>query len=337
MLVAKWKYVLLLGPVILMFVGCKDDQVEDPRFIGAVYDPTPYAIETPDRFPIIEVPADNPMTVEGVALGRRLFYDPALHETESNACASCHQQQYSFSSDADVLPHINLGWNTSFLWKGEVQGTLEDIMLFEVKEFFKADLDKFNAHEEYPVLFYEAFGEKEVTHELAAKALAQFERTMVSSNSTYDRVMRGEIFFTDEQYDGFEIFFSEVGDCFHCHGGILLTDNLFHNNGLDANPGPGQFEVTGIAEDYGKFKTPTLRNIELTGPYMHDGRYETLEEVVDFYSEGLNDSETIDPLMKQIHKGGVQLTDRQKKNLVAFLKSLTDPDFINNPELASPF
>jgi len=336
-MIVKNSSLITIALLIFGLAACKNDQVTDPRFDGVVYDPTPYTINIPDGFPLVNVPDDNPQTVEGVELGRMLFYDPMLHVNNEHACATCHQQQHSFTSDATVLPHINLGWNSAFLWNGKVQGTLEDIMLFEVRDFFLADMDKFNNDDEYPVLFYKAFGEKEATHELAAKALAQFERTMISGNSTYDRVMRGELFFTDPQYDGYEIFFTERGDCFHCHGGILFTDNLFHNNALDSNPDAGLGAITGTAEDFGKFKSPTLRNIELTGPYMHDGRYATLEEVIDFYSEGLQQSATVDPLMKQIHKGGVQLTAKEKNDLLEFLKTLTDTGYISNPDLSDPF
>ena len=331
--------ILILFPalIVLASTGCKDDQVSDPRFDGVVYDPTPYTIGIPDGFPIASIPADNPQTVEGVELGRMLFYDPLLHVNGEHACATCHVQQHSFTSDGPVLPHINRGWNSAFLWNGKVQGILEDIMLFEVRDFFMADMDKFNDAEESPVLFYKAFCEKKATHELAAKAMAQFERTMISGNSTYDKIMRGELFFTDPQYEGFEIFFTERGDCFHCHGGILFTDNLFHNNALDSDPDAGYGAITAIPEDFGKFKTPTLRNIELTGPYMHDGRYATLEEVIDFYSEGLNQSPTVDPLMKQIYKGGLQLTAKEKSDLLEFLKTLTDTGYLTNPDLSIPF
>ena len=323
--------------ILAILVGCQNDVIDDPRFEGVVYDPTPYTIEIAEGFPQLQIPDDNPQTYEGVELGRMLFYEPMLHINGDKACATCHVQEHSFSSDGPVLPHVNLAWNSAFLWDGKVQGTLEEIMLFEVRDFFKADMEQFNSHEQYPILFYEAFGEKVATHDLAAKALAQFERTMISGNSLYDRVMRGEWFFTDEQYDGFEIFFTEKGDCFHCHGGILFTDNQFHNNALDANPEPGLGAVTGNAEDMGRFKSPTLRNIAMTGPYMHDGRYATLEEVIDFYSEGLKHSATVDPLMKQIHHGGIQLTDTEKGYLLEFLKTLTDTTFLSNPALSSPF
>jgi cytochrome c peroxidase len=331
-------YVIFLSVsfVVIFGISCGDKDNPEPL---PDYDPTPLEIVIPDHMPILDIPAENPMTVEGVKLGRMLYYDNLLHQNEENACADCHIQSKSFTDGPDVLPHMNFGWYTNFLWNGKISGTLEDIMLFEVAEFFKTDLDKLNNHGDYPDLFYAAFGTQEATHELAAKALSQFERTLVCGNSRFDRVVyENSEFFTDEELLGYELFFTEEGDCFHCHGGVLFTDNLFHNNGLDevfSNMGYG--EITGEAVDMGRFKTPTLRNIELTAPYMHDGRYATLEEVVGFYSGGLKFSETIDPLMKNVHQGGVDLTDEEKSALVAFLKTLTDTSFINNPNFSNPF
>lgn len=331
---AQW-HILLFILLVFSSLGCKKEPV-DPDW---VYDPTPVTITPPPFFPILDLPAHNPATAEGIRLGRMLYYEPLLHETGTLACANCHLQSKSFSSAAEVLPHLNLGWNTAFLWNGKVQGTLEDIMLFEVKDFFKADLSRLQNHPDYPKLFFQAFGEKQITHQLAANALAQFQRTMVSSNSKYDRVLDQESgeFFSDAELQGYLIFFTERGDCFHCHGGILFTDNQFHNNALDRHPDAGLGEISGKTYDYGKFKTPTLRNIELTGPYMHNGRYATLEEVIDFYSEGLKPSETVDPLMKNLHQGGVRLSAQEKSDLLAFLKTLTDWDYTTNPNLASPF
>ncbi|MEK7255269.1 MAG: cytochrome c peroxidase, partial [Bacteroidota bacterium] len=298
-------FLLGAGLFLLAVARCKKEEPPPPPDQNWTYNPTPYQLTIPPFFPILDIPADNPMTVEGVKLGRMLYYDPVLHPDSAKACASCHVQQISFTSTGTVLPHLNLGWNTAFLWNGKVQGTLEDIMLFEVKDFFKTDLDRLSRHPEYPRLFYEAFGEKVITNEFAAKALAQFQRTMISGNSKYDKVIgNANVFLTDAELNGYDIFFTEKGDCFHCHGGILFTDNQFHNNALDANPSAGLSEITNLPADVGKYKSPTLRNIELTAPYMHDGRFQTLEEVVDFYSEGLHSSPTVDPLMKSLHFGG---------------------------------
>ena len=140
-----------------------------------------------------------------------------------------------------------------------------------------------NDDDEYPILFEKAFGVSKIKSKQVAYALAQFFRTMNSYDSKYDQVLQGTATFTPEEANGDEIFFSERGDCFHCHGGALITDNDFHNNALDANPDDGRFTVINNPSDIGRFKTPTLRNIEYTAPYMHDGRYQTLEEVVSFY------------------------------------------------------
>ncbi|NNF35515.1 MAG: cytochrome-c peroxidase [Saprospiraceae bacterium] len=338
----KKEYVFLL--VILTFIllaGCDKDEDPLPEpGLGWTYDPTPFELVYPDNFPIMILDEDNPLTEEGVSLGRMLYYDKLLHPEGKMACADCHQQSSSFSSGDAVLPHVNLGWNRTFLWNGKINGNLEDIMKFEVEEFFVTDVRKFNEHADYPKLFYETFGVENITSSEVSKAISQFVRTLNSFDSRYDRILRpdgGEVF-SDSELSGFDIFFTEKGDCFHCHGGILFTDNMFHNNGLDAAPSEhGLSEITGNPLDIGKFKTPTLRNVALTGPYMHDGRYETLEEVIDFYSEGLEVSPTIDPLMKQANRGGIHLTEQEKDDLLAFLKMLTDNTFITNPDFASPF
>jgi cytochrome c peroxidase len=173
---------------------------------------------------------------------------------------------------------------------------------------------------------------------LVVKAIAQFERTIISSNSKWDKYLRGEVSLSQTEAKGFEIFFTEKGDCFHCHTTILFTDNLFHNNGLDSIfNDEGLSNITNNPNDQGKFKTPTLRNIEFTAPYMHDGRFTTLEEVIDFYSEGIVWSSTIDPLMKKVSQGGVHLNEEEKNNLIAFVKTLTDTTFVNNSDYSNPF
>ncbi|MGB4959436.1 MAG: cytochrome c peroxidase [Saprospiraceae bacterium] len=322
-----------LGFMLIFLLACAK---ESPW----TYAPTPYSLKYPASFPIQNFDKDNPITIQGVELGRRLYYDSLLHPNGKMSCSGCHFQDKSFSSLPEVLPHVNLGWNTSFLWNGKVRGNIEDIMLFEVADFFKTDVNKLNQDKVYPKLFYEAFGIEKISSQEVSKALAQFVRTLISSDAPYDKITTqgSGLIFSDEELSGYEIFFTEKGDCFHCHGGILFTDNLFHNNGLDIQPSQnGLSETTGFSYDLGKFKTPTLRNIELTGPYMHDGRYLTLEEVIDFYSEGVKVSSTIDPLMKQAHRGGINLTAREKKELIAFLKTLTDQTFIKNPNFSNPF
>jgi len=183
-------------------------------------------------------------------------------------------------------------------------------------------------------LFKKAFDIDYIDSIHVVKAIAQFERTLISSNSKYDKYLRQEVQLTPSELNGYVIFNTEKGDCFHCHGTDMFMDNLFHNNGLDAEPFTdlGLAKVTGLSSDNGKFKVPTLRNIEFSAPYMHDSRFSSLEEVVEHYSGGLNYSSTVDPLMKKLNIGGLQLTNQEKQDLIAFLKTLSDTDFITNPD-----
>jgi len=297
------------------------------------------------------------MTEEGVLLGKMLFHDPVLSADNTQSCASCHDQAFSFTDNGrrfsegidgvegtrNAMAIINAGWMDTFFWDGR-DGSLEEQAFepvpnpIEMHQSWPDAVDKLKIHPDYPDLFFDAFGTREIDSSYVAKAIAQFERTLISSDTKWDRYLRGEYELSQAETKGFEIFFTEQGDCFHCHSTILYTDNLFHNNGLDAAfTDKGLFDVTGNENDIGKFKTPTLRNVEFTAPYMHDGRFETLEEVIDFYSEGLQFSPTIDPLMKNVNQGGIQLSDDEKQSLIAFIKTLTDTTFINNPEYSNPF
>lgn len=324
----KW---IFLSTLILLFASCGKNGIN-------LQEVTPYVETFPAYFPEMPVSAKNPMTNEGVALGRMLYYDKKLHPNQTMSCSSCHDQSSSFTlASVNSLAHINLGWANTFLWNGKIEGTMEDIMMFEVDEFFQTDLSILNEDDEYPILFEKAFGVSEIKSKHVAYALAQFFRTMNSYDSKYDKVLQGLATFTPEEANGYEIFFSERGDCFHCHGGALTTDNLFHNNALDANPDDGRFAITNNPSDKGRFKTPTLRNIEYTAPYMHDGRYQTLEEVVAFYSYGLQPSPTVDPLMKYVDfPGGIYLDQQDFDDLISFLKTLSDQSYLTNHGLSDP-
>ena len=324
----------------LTFSSCDNTDPEpivDPS--EQPYVTTPYEIETPFSFPELVIPEDNQTTMEGVALGRMLYYDNIMDKDSARSCSMCHIQGENFQIDngADqVLSHLNLGWSNNFMWNGSHQETLEEVMLFEVEHFFETDISRLNNSEKYSDLFKKAFDVDVITSKEAAYALAQFQRIMISSNSRFDQYLRGEIQFTDEEFQGMMLYNTEEADCFHCHGTALFTDNIPRNNGLDEFPEDGLMAVTGNPMDLGRFKTPTLRNIEHTAPYMHDGRFQTLEEVVDFYSTGVHNTETVDPLMVYAFKGGVQLSEDDKAALIAFLKTLSDPDFLSNPELSNP-
>lgn len=314
--------------------------------------PTPYELMLPNRFPSPTIPENNPLTEEGVQLGRMLFYDNILSGDNTQSCSSCHSQETGFSDEnrfsigidgkkgiRNSPTLINVMWTSPFFWDGRTE-TLELQAIEPVKDPIEMHqkwvdaLSKLQKSENYPSLFNAAFQTENITTELVTKAIAQFERTLISANAKFDRPQE----FNDQEKRGELIFFTEKGDCFHCHSSRLLTDNKFHNNGLDANFSDlGRGKVTGIANDNGKFKTPTLRNIAFSAPYMHDGRFQTLKEVIDFYSEEIQFSETIDPLMKNVHQGGIQLSEQEKEDLIAFLNTFSDIEFLNNPDFSSPF
>lgn len=351
----KLLFVALIG--IVLFLGCKKDNV--------TYEPTPYALKIPSHFPQMPIPEDNPMTVEGVALGKMLFYEKALSLDNSISCAACHSPSSAFSDmnqfstgvngtlgNRNSMALVNLGWQNSFFWDGRSK-TLEDQILQPVPNPVEMHLEwteavsRLQGNMKYRNAFYRAFGETQITKELVAKAIAQFLRTMISGKSEFDLIYKHEngIPMTDAEQTqyaaidpaalaGYDLFKSLNGaDCFHCHNGPLMQVQKFSNNGLDATfSDNGRGIVTGNAADNGKFKVPTLRNIALSAPYMHDGRFQTLDDVINHYSTGIHQSPTIDPLIEYAFQGGVQLDQTQKNQLKAFLLTLTDYEFVTNPE-----
>lgn len=345
----NWLHLLLL----FSLTSCSNEIKQED------YVPVSVSLEIPTLFeeklidPII--PTDNPLTEEGIALGKKLFFDPILSNDNSVSCSTCHDPLNSFTDNLqfssgvngttgtrNAMPLFNLAWNFDelFAWDGKEFGlegqAFEPVTNpLEMNSDWEIVEEKLQNDPEYPTLFAQAFGTEDIDSTLVVKALAQFERTLISGNSKFDQYLRGETTLTPEELNGFDVFMTESkGDCFHCHGSEnnpLWTDNDFHNNGLDAIFADlGLGAVTGDANDNGKFKTPSLRNLAFTAPYMHDGRFATLDEVIDHYSEGLQFSSTIDPLMKQIDQGGVQLSVQDKSDLKDFLLTLSDYDFINN-------
>lgn len=327
--------------------------------------PTPTQIEIPKTFsqnlPAPLIPSNNPLTEEGVELGRRLFFDRILSGDGSQACATCHDPRLAFTDtnqfsvgidglqgDRNSMPIFNIAWNYSekFFWDGrsisaEDQAFGPVVNPIEMHNTWPNAVSALQNHPRYPDLFLAAFGTTAIDSVLVSKAIAQFERTLVSGNSKFDKFLLGETSLTPSEINGFNVFMTEEGgDCFHCHGNAanpLWTDNTFRNNGLDATfTDLGLGKVTGDPADNGKFKTPSLRNLIYTAPYMHDGRFATLDEVLDHYSTGVKLSSTIDPDMQFSGQGGVQMTPQEKADLKAFLLTLTDPDFINNPAYQPP-
>lgn len=349
------RLLILLCVCSTLFSSCKKDE-DEPE---TPYQTTPYTLETPPGFPAMAIPADNPITVEGVALGRKLFYEKLLSGNNTQSCATCHNQALSFTDNGtrfstgitgavgtrNAQPLINLGYNLHYFWDGRA-GTLEDQALGPVKNPIEMHLAwteaaaRLNANTSYKAEFKKAFNVDVIDSSHVVKALAQFMRTMISYNSKLDRRLRNEANLSSSELNGYVIYNTEKGDCFHCHSidaGRLLTDNQFHNNGLDSIfTDLGRGAITGNPNDNGKFLTPTLRNIALTAPYMHDGRFQTLEQVIDHYNTGGKASSTVDPLMKHVGTG-LNLTTQEKADLLAFLRSMTDSTFINDTRFKSPF
>lgn len=348
--------IMLIG--IFLFWGCSKNNP------SVAYVPTPYTLEIPPLFeqklvkPVI--PSDNPLTVEGIALGKKLFFDKQLSFDGTQACADCHQPEMAFTDgkqfsegidglfgSRNAMPLFNLAWNYSdrFAWDGkelslERQALEPVINVKEMHNTWSNVITTLAADSEYPELFSQVFGTTTIDSIKVTKAIAQFERTLISADSKFDRYLNGEASLSPEELNGFQIFMDESrGDCFHCHGSDnnpLWTDNAFHNNGLDKEFSDLGFgAVSGDPSDNGKFRTPSLRNLAFTAPYMHDGRFNTLEEVINHYSEGLQFSTTIDPLMKKVQQGGVQLSAQEKVDLKAFLLTLTDEGFRNNARFQS--
>lgn len=328
---------------LLLSASCKKETEHKPNDNEVAL--TPYVINTPAHFPELIIPEDNQPYLEKIRLGRMLYYD-AILSNDGRACASCHLQSKGFTVDGmvngmPVLPHVNLGWNKNFMWDGSQPGTLENVMLFEVRDFFQTDLAKVNKNENYRSLFKQYFGVTEITYKELSYALAQFVRTMISRDTKYDQFINGVATLTYDEMQGRNLFFSEKGSCYHCHVNPVLTDNLFHNIGLDSlyakQADKGRYLLTGNIADLGKFRTPNLRNVALRKKYMHDGRFNTLEDVVEFYNSGVRKVNNLDPIMTKPGKEyGLKLSAQEKYQLVAFLKTFTDESFITDTTLSHP-
>ena len=317
---------------------------------------TPYPFQMSATFPMPDLPRDNPLTVERVALGKALFFDKQLSANNAQSCADCHAPEKAFTDGRrtargaagefgprNSMPLFNLAWKKEFFWDGRAKSLREQVLQpiqnpIEMHESLTNVCAKLRAtgSMDYTGLFAAAFGSTEITAEKISLALENFLLTLTSFNAKFDRVQRGEEKFTPDEQRGFELFSTEYdprrgqfgADCFHCHGGPLFQSQAFANNGSDgAFTDIGREKVTGKASDRGKFAVPSLRNIALTAPYMHDGRFRTLEDVVEHYSTGIPRSATLDPNLAKHPDGGVPLSADDKRALVAFLKTLTDEKF----------
>jgi len=293
----------------------------------------------------------NPPTEKGFELGKKLFYEGKLASDGLVACGFCHIQDFAFTHHTHIVSHgvggalgtrnaqslHNLAFMKEFTWDGaathlDTQPIIPITAEVEMNETFSNIINKLEEEPEYVKLFAEAFTDQKINSENILRALSQFMVMMISADSKYDKIERNEgSVFTENEAEGFELFKSK---CASCHQGTLFTDQSYRNNGLPIDPrynDTGRSRVTGLNEDLYKFKVPTLRNIELTFPYMHDGRFKTLDDVLNHYSDGMVDSETLDSVFKDKNGTlGISMTATEKELIIAFLKTLTDDNFIND-------
>jgi len=372
------KFIFTIAIVSILFASsCVDDDPIEPIEINkstkcdtCSIEPTSYTLKIPPYFnafvTIPKTPKDNPFTVEGIELGKKLFYENKLSINGIISCSSCHKPDFAFNDlgmalslgavgqqgAINAMPLFNLIYAEKYNWNGGANSLEEQILgpvthPLEMMETWSNVAQKLQSDPTYVILFKKAFPKEAIDSNTTVKAIAQFLRTLISSNSPADNEfsayegfpVNGRLL-TLEERRGFQVFIDpNGGDCTHCHGdqyNPLWTDFSLSNNGLDALPDSGHAAVTKLATDVGKFKVPSLRNLIYTSPYMHDGRFNTLEEVVDFYDQDVEpNSPNISPQM--FHRTGanghiINLSPQNKRDLVAFLKALSDPSFVTNPD-----
>lgn len=354
----KKSYLILPLFALISIIGC----IKDPDLNGPILScGTPFEVVIPAQTPPMPIPNDNPMTVEGIDLGRHLFYEKMLSGDNTLACAGCHLQSEAFADvnkfsvgidgfvgGRGAMPIANAAWADKYFWDGKTN-SLEEVVLFPIQSevemhesVFKA-VKELQSSEKYPRMFYRAFCDSSITVENMAKAMAQFMRSIISYN--YRSLPNlGKDLRNGAQQRGLEVFQDETkGDCFHCHTITTFTSNFeFFNNGLNQDPSqdPGLGGQTGNPLDVGKFKTPALLNLRHTAPYMHDGRFEDLRDVINFYDTGFHVSATLSPDLLKHTKDGKPVprawSDQDKLDLFAFLITLEDTSLLNNPKLSDP-
>jgi cytochrome c peroxidase len=293
----------------------------------------------------------NPLSSEKIQLGRMLFYDPALSRNNTISCASCHSQYTAFTHVDHALSHgindsigsrnspalVNLAWQNSFMWDGainhlDMQALAPISHPSEMGEKIENVVSKLQSSKNYPLLFYKAFNDSVITGEHTLKAISQFMLTLVSADSKYDSVMRKQSEFTSQEKNGYKLFRQ---NCSACHQEPLFTNLQFENNGLSVDPylkDPGRMKITKNPNDSLKFKVPTLRNIEFSYPYMHDGRFKKLSEVINHYTSGIERTKTVSEKLQK----PIILSSNEKVDVIAFLLTLTDRKFLFNPSYSYP-
>jgi cytochrome c peroxidase len=353
----KYVYTLTILIIIIIIYACnkKESQKESSYLLDIKHFPKP------------NLPTNNPLTKDGVRLGKLLFYDTILSINNTISCASCHIQQFAFTDTAKLslgalgnkgnrhsMTIFNLAWNTNkFFWDGRAL-TLHDQALFPIEDPLELAIhlqpleEKLNKNDFYKSQFKKAFNTDKINITDVAKALEQFMLTLVSNQSKYDDYLNGKTNLTEKEERGRFLFFTPYNpynllasgaNCASCHTGHNFSNNEYANNGIDTDNSLidfGVYTFSGIERDKGKFKVPSLRNVAISAPYMHDGRFKTLDEVIQHYNHVKGSMFLDSKLQPQIEKG-LQLSNEDKQALIAFLNTLTDQKFLNNSEYANPF
>jgi len=333
------KKIWLLGCLgLLLACDQLSEQPDDPyKFLMPAHFPAPtYRFE------------NNPITQKGFELGKKLFNDPILSRDGSIACSNCHSKSVAFADPQHRLsvgiddliglrnapPLANLAFMKAYFWDGGVTH-LDFVPInaieseFEMGELLSTVVQKLNVHSQYPTLFQAAFPEmNSITSPMLLHSLSQYMNLLVSANAKYDQYIRKEVTLSAIELEGLKLFEQK---CASCHSGALFTNQAYKNNGLDTIfTDAGRALISEGEDDLGKFRVPSLRNIALTAPYMHDGRFATLEEVLDHYSSGVKNSPTLAVELRSTGKLGIALSEEEKVELIHFLQVLTDHEFVAN-------
>ncbi|MGJ8658845.1 MAG: cytochrome-c peroxidase [Cellulophaga fucicola] len=333
----------ILFLMVLTLIGCQNN--DDDGYTNVLVE-----LEVPAHFPEVTYNlTNNPLTKNGIELGRKLFYEGAVSSTGTVSCGTCHEQKYAFTHHGHTFSHgvndlegtrntppvQNMAFLENFAWDGAT-GHLDLFPIIpittevEMNETLENVIEKLKNKAGYKALFADAFDDGEVNSENFLLALSQFMVTMVSADAKYDKYIRNEEQLTEDEQQGLVIFEQK---CASCHATALFSDGSFRNNGLQPNPklnDLGRSKVTGFEADNYKFKVPSLRNIAVTAPYMHDGRFGSLEAVLAFYNSGVVDSNTLDPLLHNNGSLGIPTTEQERTVLIAFLNTLTDNTFLED-------
>jgi cytochrome c peroxidase len=361
---------LIFATILLLGLqSCKKNNTTDTE---PAPEPQPL-FSIPSNFPKPIYPIDsNPVTQAGFDLGKNLFYDGILSRDSTIACGECHRQTYAFSHHMHDLSHgiegriglrnaqplQNLAWRERFQWDGKA-ATLDTQPILPIEHPDEMDdkLDnvvaKLSKHQGYKNMFKAAFGTEQITAERMLKALSQFMLSLVSANAKYDKYQRKEagVNLTADELEGMSLF--ESKGCKSCHAGQLFSDESFRSLGLsrfertkvdyiDGKPvlsivvDEGRYRVTGIVTDRFRFKVPSLRNVAASPPYMHDGRFAKLQEVLDFYDAGMQEVPNLDPIFRKNARLGIPMSAEEKRKIIAFLNTLTDETFLKDKRFAEP-